>query len=685
MNIPEQIGNYTLDREIGSGASSQVWLAHHTKIPEHKVAVKVLMSQDREAIRRFQREAGIAARLRHPNIVQIYDYGYTQPFFYTLLEHIDGGSLRQLIEKQGRIPLETALKIFRQIATALDYAHSLGVVHRDVSPGNILIEQGSERALLTDFGIARENGQEITVSNAIMGTPGFLSPEHIQGARAVTHSSDLFSLGVVLYHMLSAQMPWDEYPGLSENPGFSPPTPLRQRGGENLPGEVDRVLLTMLALDPAKRFPSARAAVDELDRIFTRHQMTTQIVLGTAPVAAPSPGTIQASGIAPNDIETTLGPNLIRDPIDRAHRRAEDLRSPALITSLLDTWASQHRLHRKLIGRLSRLHKVSSANVYFYHLRLLFEQRSPAEDDEEPDHHAQPFALTPEIDRWKIDLPAVTDFTEHPGDRITLPGTTRIVSCRPCEGRGRTPCPRCHGKQRVLVPRQLSAPPATASAATAAATFPNESVGEARSSARRSGSNTAQVDEPPTSAPPPPAPRTEQVLVPCPECAGRGGITCARCEGVGRLVQRKTFRWHRQADLLRTQDDRLALDENWLQRTCKAEVIYTERQAGGFRPEWSAISTLAPTLAQAQQRADADTRIVLSELTISFIPVTDILFDLGKPGDDGLYKLTIYGFENIIPADWRFLNWERVITISLVTFFTLASTIMAYFAFFYGR
>jgi hypothetical protein len=318
-------------------------------------------------------------------------------------------------------------------------------------------------------------------------------------------------------------------------------------------------------------------------------------------------------------------------------------------------------------------------------LRLLFEQRSPAEDDEEPDHHAQPFALTPEIDRWKIDLPAVTDFTEHPGDRITLPGTTRIVSCRPCEGRGRTPCPRCHGKQRVLVPRQLSAPPATASAATAAATFPNESVGEARSSARRSGSNTAQVDEPPTSAPPPPAPRTEQVLVPCPECAGRGGITCARCEGVGRLVQRKTFRWHRQADLLRTQDDRLALDENWLQRTCKAEVIYTERQAGGFRPEWSAISTLAPTLAQAQQRADADTRIVLSELTISFIPVTDILFDLGKPGDDGLYKLTIYGFENIIPADWRFLNWERVITISLVTFFTLASTIMAYFAFFYGR
>lgn len=677
MYIPEQIGNYTLDREIGNGATSQVWLAHHTQLPDHLVAVKVLMSQDRESVRRFHREAAIAARLRHLHIVQLYDYGYAPPFYYTLIEYIVGGSLRQLVEKQGRLQLGATLDIFRQIAAALDHAHSLGIVHRDVAPGNILVEQGTGRALLTDFGIARENGQSITVANAIMGTPGFFSPEHIQGSHAVTHLSDLFSLGVVFYHMISGQMPWDEPPGLPNSPGFSPPAPLRQRGVDSLPGDVDRVLLTMLAIDPARRFPSARAAVDELDRILSRHQMTTQIILGTTPpVSPPAPAEFQSGGIISNDVETILGPDLIRAPIDRAHRRAEELRNPAKITSLLDAWAAQHRfgLRRKLLGRLARLHKITSTNVYFYRLRLLYEQRSLAEHDEEPDHSAQPFALTPEVDRWKIDLPPVTDFVAHPGNQITLPGSTRIVSCTSCEGRGSTPCPRCNGKQRVLVTRPLALP---VEAITTAATLAAGTEGGARSVNGRLRSSTASASSSPTSG----VPRTEQVLVPCPECAGRGGITCPRCAGVGRLIQRKTFRWSRHTTIIQGQDDRPALDENWLHRTCKAEMIYHERQADGFRPEWSMIATLAPILAQAQQRADADTRIVLSEVTVSFIPVTDVVFDLGKPGDRGLYRLSIYGFEHMIPADWRFFNWERVITICLVAFFAVISIIFAVFAF----
>lgn len=677
MNIPEQIGNYTLDREIGSGGSSQVWLAHHAKLPNHLVAAKVLMSQERDAILRFHREAVIAARLRHPNIVQFYDYGYAQPFHYALIEYIAGASLRQLIEKHGRLHVDETLSIFRQIAAALDHAHSLGIVHRDVSPGNILVEQGTNRALLTDFGIARENGQSITVDNAIMGTPGFLSPEHIQGSRAVTHVSDLFSLGVILYHMLSGQMPWDETPGLPDNPGFSPPMPLRQRGIDNLPGDIDRVMLTMLAIDPVRRFPSARAAVDELDRIFSRHQMTTQIIIGTTPAPAPAPTGFQSSGITANDVETILGPDLIRAPVDRAHCRAKDLRDPAMITAILDDWSSQHRfgLRRKHLGRLAHLHKITSTNVYFYRLRLLYEQRSLAEDDEEPDHSAQPFALTPEVDRWKIDLPPVTDFVEHPGARVILPGSTRVISCKPCEGRGSTPCPRCKGKQRILVTRPVAFPVGTG-ATTTPATLTSGTNGSTRSANGRVHNST-------TTAPTPPAPaasRTEQVLVPCPACAGRGGITCARCDGVGRLVQRKAFRWNRRTEIIEGQDDEAALDENWLHRTCKAEVIYHERQTGGFRPEWAMIETLAPILAQAQQESNADTHIILSEVTVSFIPVTDIVFDLGIPGDSGLYKLAIYGFENMIPADWRFFNWERVTTIGLIAFFAVVAFISFLFA-----
>jgi hypothetical protein len=264
----------------------------------------------------------------------------------------------------------------------------------------------------------------------------------------------------------------------------------------------------------------------------------------------------------------------------------------------------------------------------------------------------------------------------NPGDRVILPGSTRVVSCKPCEGRGSTPCPRCNGKQRILVTRTINLP-AGGGATTTAASLASDAGGGARSANGRTRSSAATAP----SAQTPGAPRTEQVLVPCPECAGRGGITCTRCEGVGRLVQRKAFRWSRRSEVIKGQDDLPALDEDWLHRTCKAEVIYRERQAGGFRPEWSMIATLAPLLAQAQQLANADTRIVLSEVVVSFIPITNIVFDLGKPGDSGLYKLTIYGFEQMIPADWRFFNWERVTTIFLVAFFAIVAIILAIFAF----
>jgi len=664
MTLPPQFGNYKLEREIGRGATSEVWLARHAHLQDHEVAIKVLMTQDRDAIRRFQREAALAARLRHPGIAQIYDYGYQAPFFYTVLELVPGGSLRQLLDRQGRMQLPDALAIFRQIADALDYAHSLNIVHRDVSPANILVEQRTGRALLTDFGIARDPGRPITVASSIMGTPGYLSPEHAQSATAVTHLSDLFSLGVVLYQMLSGQLPWPEGTGMPDGPAFGQPVSLKQRGVEGLPSDVDRVLATMLALDPTRRFPSARAAVEELDRIFARHTTPTQILGGATGARPPAAFQLVAGGVESNAVEQVLGPDLVRAPIDRAHRRAEDLRHPEQVAALLDAWAARNPLRRRMLGRLARLHKVSSHNVYFYRLRLLYERRAPAEDDEEPDRKAQVFPLAPEVDRWSVPLSPVKEFAAEPGDRVLLPGSTRVVTCPPCAGRGVTVCPRCNGKQRVVVTRPVGQPaaPAPDHSGAVATTLPDA---------------PGQRPRRPGSAPEPP---TEQVLVACPECNGRGGITCERCQGIGRLLQRKAFRWSRSVELLQAQDDLPDLDEEWLARSCKAEVIYTERQPGGTRPEWALIPSLAPTIAAAAP-PDDDTRITLAELSVSFIPVTDVVFDLGKPGDEGLYKLAIYGFENIIPPDWRFLNWERVIFTFALLFLLLIALILAYFAF----
>lgn len=675
MALPTQFGNYKLERELGRGASSEVWLARHAHLQEHQVAVKILMTQDRDAIQRFEREAAIAARLRHPNVVQLYDYGYQAPFFYTVLELVPGGSLRQLLERHRRLQLAAAIEIFRQIAAALDYAHSLSIVHRDVSPANILVEQRTGRALLTDFGIARDPGRPITIASTFMGTPGYLSPEHAQSATAVTHLSDLFSLGIVLYQMLTGQMPWSETPGMPDGPAFTQPIPLKQHGVEGLPSDVDRVLATMLSLDPTRRFPSARAAVEELDRIFARHHMPTQVVVGAPgrPAALPAPVQLLAGGVESNAVEAVLGPDLARAAIDRAHRRAEDLRNPENVAALLNAWAAQGRLRRKLLGRLARLHKVSSRNVYFYRLRLLYEQRSPVEPDEEPDRKAEVFPIAAEVEPWSVKLPPVKDFVDDPGDRVALPGSTRVVTCPPCAGRGVVVCPRCGGRQRVVVTRPVS----QATPSTPAASPGVGAVAASLSAPGTPARTSAPSRGAPAAAEPPPI---EQVLVACPECNGRGGVTCERCEGFGRLIQRKMFRWQRSADLLRTHDNLPDLDEAWLSRVCKSEVIYTARQPGGTRPEWALIPGLTELVSEAQARLDANTRIVLSELTVSFIPVTDVVFDLGKPGDSGLYKLSIYGFENIIPADWRFLHWERVIFICTIVFLTIVTAITLTFA-----
>ncbi|RRR73809.1 MAG: serine/threonine protein kinase, partial [Candidatus Viridilinea halotolerans] len=451
MPLPAQIGNYRLERELGRGASSEVWLARHAYLGEHAVAIKVLMSQERETVRRFKREAVIAARLRHANTVQLLDYGQCEPYFYAVMELIEGQSLRDLLAARHHLSLPDACAIFTQIAAALDYAHTRGIVHRDVSPANILIEEQTRRALLSDFGIARDAAQPITQADTVMGTSGFHSPEHAQSAANVTHLSDIFSLGVVLYHMLSGELPWHNVPSLADKDEFSPPIPLAERGVEGLPPEVDRVLRTMLALDPSDRYPTAALPAAELRQIIARHETKTQRI--GAPSTFTRPIELQASGVEPNPLERLLAPDLDQVILDRTHRRADDLRDPTFVGALLDQWAAQDRWRRTpLLGRLARLHKVTSRNVYFYRLRILYERREPPEDDEQPDRDAEVFPVERELAPWDLPLPTAESFTDNPGGRVHLPGPTRVIACQPCAGNGFTICPRCQGRQRIPAP-----------------------------------------------------------------------------------------------------------------------------------------------------------------------------------------------------------------------------------------
>lgn len=204
MTTPTQFGRYQISRPLGAGGMADVYLAHDPLL-DREVAIKIprLRSKDR-----FETEARAVARLEHPAIVPLYEYGEQAGRPFLVMRYMPGGSLADRIAR-GPQPLAEALPILERIAAALDYAHSRGVIHRDVKPGNILFDKAGH-AFLSDFGIARledGGGPRLTAVGAIPGSPAYLSPEQAQGARELDGRSDIYSLGVVAHEMLTGRLP----------------------------------------------------------------------------------------------------------------------------------------------------------------------------------------------------------------------------------------------------------------------------------------------------------------------------------------------------------------------------------------------------------------------------------------------------------------------------------------------
>jgi hypothetical protein len=251
---------YTIERELGRGGMAIVFLAHD--IRHHRdVAVKVLRPQIASQLgaERFLREIAIAARLTHPHILPLHDSGESGDMLYYVMPFVGGESLRERLEREGPLPVEDALRIAREVADALAYAHAQGIVHRDIKPGNILLEAG--HAVVADFGIARAlssaTGEDLTTSGLAVGTPVYMSPEQVSGTR-VDGRSDIYSLGCVLYEMLAGQPPFrgpDAQTVAARQLYESPPILASVR--PEVPFQVAVVVEKALAKAPSDRFPDA--------------------------------------------------------------------------------------------------------------------------------------------------------------------------------------------------------------------------------------------------------------------------------------------------------------------------------------------------------------------------------------------------------------------------------------------
>jgi serine/threonine protein kinase len=284
-----QFGQYRLVSQLGQGGMAIVYKAYQASMDRY-VAVKILprhYAAEPGFSARFEQEARVIARLEHPHILPVHDFGKAGDYTYLVMRFVQAGSLSQTLHGQPA-PISLIRKVIAQIGDALDYAHSRGVVHRDVKPSNILIDERGN-CLLTDFGIAKmvESSAYFTKTGAFIGTPAYMSPEQAQGD-TVDGRSDLYSLGIVLYEMATGAPPFDaETPVAAAIKHIYDPLPLPRRRNPLLAEGMERVILKALAKDRESRYQTAAELAADLERELTRPPANPETVVDRTVVVPP--------------------------------------------------------------------------------------------------------------------------------------------------------------------------------------------------------------------------------------------------------------------------------------------------------------------------------------------------------------------------------------------------------------
>ena len=272
--IGQQIGKYVIQELLGKGGMGKIYKASHPTL-ERDVAIKQIHldhAGDPTVVDRFRREAKVVAALRHPGIIQVYDFDIEEDLLYMVMEYVPGESLAQRLSRVhaqgGRLPLDEALRLFRLMTQAAAYAHQHGVVHCDLKPANVLLTTEGQ-PVLTDFGIAKFiSGERLTLTGDIIGTPHYMSPEQASGGEIGPHT-DVYALGVILYELATGMLPFSGDTSMSiVFKHVNEPPPLPRSINPDLPEPVEQIIQKAIAKAPTERYPSAHELLTDVEAII---------------------------------------------------------------------------------------------------------------------------------------------------------------------------------------------------------------------------------------------------------------------------------------------------------------------------------------------------------------------------------------------------------------------------------
>lgn len=323
--LNRKLGKYEVVERLGRGGMAEVYRAYHANLDRY-VAIKVLhpfLADDPEFKERFLREAQNVARLKHAHIVQVYDFDYDaeSESYYMVMELIEGPTLKerlaQLAQAGEVMPFAETVRIVREAASALAYAHSRKMIHRDVKPANLMLDHDS-RVVLTDFGIAKiVTGAQFTNSGGMVGTPAYMAPEQGLGEPG-DERSDLYSLGVILYQLLTGKIPYEaDAPLAVILKHLNDPIPLARSLNPDYPEAIDQVLLRLMAKKPDDRYQTATDLIADLERIEQETSVQTGQSLVYQPALPASEEPEPATASPTRSDETSAAAAVAKDRTDR--------------------------------------------------------------------------------------------------------------------------------------------------------------------------------------------------------------------------------------------------------------------------------------------------------------------------------------------------------------------------------